>query len=41
MDENVLHLGGGNTNFEQQLNLEGYLDNYKAVMIEAPKFEQT
>lgn len=34
--KNVLHLGGGNTNFEQQ-QFRGYLDNYKAV-IEAPKF---
>lgn len=34
--KNVLHLGGGNNNFEQQL-FRSYLDNYKTI-IEAPQF---
>jgi hypothetical protein len=34
--KNVLHLGGGNNNFEQQL-FRAYLDNYKTI-IEAPRF---
>lgn len=34
--KNVLHLGGGNNNFEQQL-FRSYLDNFKTI-IEAPKF---
>jgi hypothetical protein len=34
--KNVLHLGGGNNNFEQQL-FRNYLDGYKSV-IEAPRF---
>ncbi len=34
--KNVLHLGGGNNNFEQQL-FRSYLDNYKTT-IESPRY---
>lgn len=34
--KNVLHLGGGNNNYEQQ-EFRSYLDNYKSI-IEAPNF---
>ena len=34
--KNVLHLGGGNNNFEQQL-FRSYLDNYKTI-IESPRY---
>lgn len=34
--KNVLHLGGGNNNYEQQL-FRSYLDNYKST-IESPRF---
>ena len=34
--KNILHLGGGNNNFEQQI-IRNYLDNYKTT-IEAPKY---
>lgn len=37
--KNVLHLGGGNNNFEQQV-FRSFLDNYKSI-IEAPKFGGT
>lgn len=37
--KNVLHLGGGNNNYEQQL-FRSYLDNYKST-IESPRFGAT
>ena len=37
--KNVLHLGGGNNNFEQQL-FRNYLDGYKSI-IESPRYGAT